>query len=384
MKKTDISIMEELLAEIDNDNLVVYLGNGVGLEDSVEKRVILFTHKVERAGAPCVLVDMARVYIDMGYQVFIISHEDGEYSNDIINAGINYIYYEKYPEDLEWLKKIGEVFPTIVINTLLLIYIAEFLVPFSKQILWWIHEAEMVIENWADVLMKMPKTPVLKILAASPLIQKNLKDYAGLDSELLNFYVEDAPCQKVSQKKDVINIFNVGNINGNKGQDVLAKAYDLLDDETKAKSNLFFLTCNDYVKKELALSILDYVDTHENVHIMEGMPKEELYEVYEEMDIIVVASYYESTSAVAVEGMMKERLCICTETCGVCKYLEDGKSALMFKRGDAVGLSKVLHKAINHYDEFESMRKNGRAIYEQVYTKEIFKQKLQEIMKNKL
>ena len=262
--------MEELLAEIDNDNLVVYLGNGVGLEDSVEKRVILFTHKVERAGAPCVLVDMARVYIDMGYQVFIISHEDGEYSNDIINAGINYIYYERYPEDLEWLKKIGEVFPVIVINTLLLIYIAEFLVPFSKQILWWIHEAEMVIENWADVLTKMPKTPVLKILAASPLIQKNLKDYAGLDSELLNFYVEDAPCQKVLQKKDVINIFNVGNINGNKGQDVLAKAYDLLDDETKAKSNLFFLTCNDYVKKELALSILDYVDTHENVHICNG------------------------------------------------------------------------------------------------------------------
>ena len=67
-----------------------------------------------------------------------------------------------------------------------------------------------------------------------------------------------------------------------------------------------------------------------------------------------------------------------------CKYLEDGKSALMFKRGDAVGLSKVLHKAINHYDEFESMRKNGRAIYEQVYTKEIFKQKLQELMENKL
>ena len=45
----------------------------------------------------------------------------------------------------------------------------------------------------------------------------------------------------------------------------------------------------------------------------------------------------------------------------------------MFKRGDAVGLSKVLHKAINHYDEYESMRKKERSIFEQVYTKEIFK-----------
>ena len=384
MKQTDISIMEELLAKIDNDNLFVYLGNGVSLEDSVEKRVVLFTHKVERAGAPCVLLDMARVYRELGYQVFLISHEDGEFSNDIINAGINYIYYEKYPDDLEWLKIIGEVFPTIVMNTILLIYIVEFLAPFAEKILWWIHEAEMVIEGWSDVLMKMPKPPALKILAASPLIQKNLRDYAGIESELLNFYVEDVPCKSVSCKKDVINIFNVGNINGNKGQDVLAKAYDLLDDETKAKSQLFFCTCNDYVKKELALSILDYVDAHENVHIMEGMPKDELYEVYEEMDIIVVASYYESTSAVAVEGMMKERLCICTETCGVCEYLEDGQSVLMFKRGDVVGPSKVLHKAINHYDELENMKKNGRVIYEQVYTKEIFRKKLQELMQDEL
>ena len=52
MNRTDISIREEVLAEIDNDNLVVYLGNGVSLEDSVEKRVILFKHKVERACEP--------------------------------------------------------------------------------------------------------------------------------------------------------------------------------------------------------------------------------------------------------------------------------------------------------------------------------------------
>lgn len=56
----------------------------------------------------------------------------------------------------------------------------------------------------------------------------------------------------------------------------------------------------------------------------------------------------------------------------------------MFGHGDAVGLSKALHKAINRYEEFENVRKKGRAIYEQVYTKEIFRQKLQELMNNKL
>lgn len=380
MEKTKITNLEELIKALDNDKLVMYLGNGVNLNDNAEKRIVLFTHESKRAGAPCVLLDMAKVYVELGYCTFIVSHEDTDFSAEYAAAGVNFIYYEKHLEDIQWLEKVAEVFPTIVVNTLLLIHLVEFYIPFANEILWWIHEAEWVIEEWAEPIKKISGISNLRILSASPLIQRNLRDYAGVETELLNFYVEDVPC-KEHQKRDVVNIINVGNINGNKGQDVLAKAYDMLDDITKAKSQLFFCVCNDQVKKELALWVLDFVDAHENVYIMEGMPKEELYELYEQMDIIVVASHYESTSAVAVEGLMKERLCICTETCGVCDYLEDGENVFKFQRANVVGLRDVLYKAINHYDDYENIRKKGRTVYEGVYTKEVFTKRIKEIMK---
>ena len=379
MEKTKITNLEELINELDNDKLVMYLGNGVNLSDNAEKRIILFTHESKRAGAPCVLLDMAKVFVELGYCTFIVSHEETDFSAEYVTAGVNYICYDNYSEDLLWLKKVAEVFSTIIVNTLLLIPLVKKLMPIANEILWWMHEAEWVIKEWAEPIKEISGTSNLRILSASPLIQRNLLDYAGAESELLNFYVEDVPC-KAYQKRDIVNIINVGNINGNKGQDILAKAYDMLDEATRAKSQLFFCVCNDQVEKELALWVLDFVDRHENVYIMEGMPKEELYELYEQMDIIVVASHYESTSAVAVEGLMKERLCICTENCGVCDYLKDGEDVFMFQRGNVVGLRDALNKAINHYDDYENIRKKGRAVYEQVYTKDVFTKRIKVIM----
>ena len=155
----------------------------------------------------------------------------------------------------------------------------------------------------------------------------------------------------------------------------------MLDEGIKAKFDLYFCGENQRYHENLLLEILDFVDANENVHLLEGMPKEELYEMYDEMDIVLVASYYESTSAVAVEGLMKGKLCICTETCGVCEYLENGENAFMFKRGDAISLAQVLAKAINNYDELEYIRKNGRMVYEKIYTKEVFQEALIEVLK---
>ena len=118
----------------------------------------------------------------------------------------------------------------------------------------------------------------------------------------------------------------------------------------------------------------------ENVHMLEGMSKTELYNVYDYMHIVVVASYYESTYAVAVEGLMKEKLCICTESCGVCRYLKDGENVLMFKRGDSDSLARALEKAIMHYDDLEYIRKSGRLVYENIYTKAVFKNRLKELL----
>lgn len=375
--------VQKLIETIDNEELMLYVGDGVDMEASADKSIALFTHELKRSGAPSVLFDMSKVLLEMGYSVFLIADEDGELLEEFVEQGVNVILYTKLTTDPRWLIKIAEVFPDILVNTMVSMHIVNFLAPYAQRLYWWIHEAEIAIEHWAEKAKEVPRVPALRLLAASPLIQKNLKQYWNMDSKLLNFYIEDVPAVDVP-KGDKINIINVGDVNGNKGQEILARAFAKLNDETKAKCDLYFCGDNQRYNETILLEILDFVDANENVHMLEGMPKTELYEVYDEVDIVVVSSYYESTSAVAVEGLMKGKLCICTETCGVCEYLKDGENVFTFKRGDADSLCKALDKAINQYDSFKEVRENGRRVFEQVYTKNVFKKHLEELLEGTL
>ena len=373
--------VQRVIEEIDGEKLILYVGNAVDMEDDASKRIALFTHELKRSGAPSVLFDMSKVLLEMGYVVFLIADEDGELLEEFVECGINVVLYKELTNDPNWILKIAEVFPNILVNTMVSLHLAKFLAPYAQKLYWWIHEAEVGIINWAERVKEVPRVPALRLLAASPLIQKNIRDYWGMDSVLLNFYVEDVPAIKV-EKNEKINIINIGDVNGNKGQDIIKNAFEMLDDDTKAKCDLYFCGDNQRFNEEILLEILDFVDANENVHMLEGMPKNELYDVYDEVDIVVVASYYESTSAVVVEGLMKEKLCICTETCGVCEYLTDGENVYTFKRGDAESLKTVMEKAIEQYSSLEHIRKNGRKVYEQVYTKEVFKKNLEKILES--
>lgn len=371
--------IQRIIEEIDHNDLMLYVGCGVDMEAVADKRIVLFTHELKRSGAPSVLLDMAKVLLELGYTVFLVSDEDGELLEEFVAAGVSVILYGKLTKNPNWLIQIAKVFPSVLINTMVSVHLVKFLAPYAQKLYWWIHEAEIGIIKWADEIKSVPMVPSLKILSASPQIKRNIKLYWHIESELLNFYVEDAPAteQKIKGK---LNLLNVGDMNGNKGQDILVDAFELLSDEAKDKCDLYFCSSMERYNEQVLIKVLDYVDSKENVHILENMPKAELYNLYDEIDVVVVASNYESTSAITVEGMMKQKLCVCTETCGVCEYLCDGESVFTFKRRNAASLAQVLEKVILNYDSLEEVRKNGRKIYEQVYTKEVFRKRLVELL----
>lgn len=373
--------VQKIIKELDQEELILYVGKNVTMEKAADKRIILFTHELKRSGAPSVLLDMSKVLLEIGYSVFLMADEADELLGEFVELGVNVIVYEQFAEDSKWLLKVVEVFPVILVNTMVSAYLVKFLAPYAGKLYWWIHESEIGIINWREEVRTIPCVPSLKILAASPQIKRNIKLYWHRDSELLNFYVEDIP--SVERKRDgKLNLLNVGDMNGNKGQDVLIDAFDMLSDEAKEKCDLYFCGDNKRYNEQILIKVLDYVDSHDNVHMLEGMPKMELYNLYDEIDIIIVASHYESTSAIAVEGLMKEKLCICTETCGVCEYLQNGENVFTFKRRDAKSLARVLENAILNYDSMDKVRRSGRKVFEQVYSKEVFRERLLDILEH--
>lgn len=374
--------IQRIIEEIDRDELILYVGNNVSMDMVADKRIALFSHELKRSGAPSVLLDMSKVLLELGYSVFLVTDEEGELLEEFVEHGVNVIVYANYTEDPRWLMKVAEMFPDILVNTMVMGYLVKFLVPHAQKLYWWIHESEIGIVKYAKEINSITMTPALRILAASPQIKRNIKLYWHLESELLNFYVDDVPA-KERNRDGKLYLLNVGDMNGNKGQDILVDAFEMLSDEAKAKSELYFCGDNQRYNEQILIKVLDYVDANENVHILEGMPKAELYGLYDEIDIIIVASHYESTSAIAVEGLMKGKMCVCTETCGVCEYLQDGENVFTFKRRNAKSLAEVLEKVIMQFDCFDEVRQNGRKVYEQVYTKEVFRKRLGEILGKK-
>lgn len=371
--------VEDLINIIDQDNLLMYVGNGVSLYDNVDKRIVLFAHELERSEALNTLRNMAKVLVENNYVVFLVAKNAGELIEEFIDLGVSVILYDKITDDAQWLIKITQVFPQIIINSIVFIDFLIFLAPYSQKIYWWIHESEKTIENWREKAKEIPDVPALCIWAASPLIQKKIREYWKWESELLNIYIEDVPVAYI-ENRDKIRLINIGDVNGNRGQEVLIKAFEKLDEETKTKCELYFCVENKKYNEELLLEVLDYVDAKENVYILEGMSKTELYEIYDQMHIVVDASWYESVSVDVIEGLMKEKLCICTENGGVCEYLNDGENVFTFQQGDIEKLKEILENTINRYYDLEKLRKNGRKVYENVYTKEIFSKRLLELM----
>lgn len=54
-------------------------------------------------------------------------------------------------------------------------------------------------------------------------------------------------------------------------------------------------------------SIVRLTVRYDNVKLLDSMPQDDIYRIYDNSSVVVVPSIYEPTSAVAVEGLMKKR-----------------------------------------------------------------------------
>lgn len=69
--------------------------------------------------------------------------------------------------------------------------------------------------------------------------------------------------------------------------------------------------------------------------------RQEMKELYQNIDVVVCASLEESLSMTIVEGMMNEKICITTDATGIAKYVEHGVNGLVCKANNPTDLKIV-------------------------------------------
>lgn len=373
----------EIIANIlDKDNLTIYLGNKVGIDDKISKSVLVVTHEFTRTGAPTMLLEMAKSLIDLGVSVWCLCDKEDVLIAEYIESGVNVVIYEEYKRDSVWINKIRKLFDLWFFNTLLLFDVFEYVNNGSQNVVLWVHENEHEFKLLENKIKNFKTGLNSKILAAGPYVKKLIKKYMGLDAEILNFGLEDVGLSNKIRKKDEKVVFlQVGVINGNKGQGLLADAVELLDKEILHKSE-FILCGNRQNANGTELFKIDRaMSKYNNFLLVPGLERSELYNLYNQIDAVIVPSKEETTSAIMVEAMMKGIVGICSDGCGVTNYMEDGKNGFIFETSNAEELARKITYVVENIDKLNNVKRESRKVYEDIFSMNTLKKNITELLK---
>lgn len=363
---------------MDTEKIRIHIRGGVILKEEAEQPVLLLSHNLSATGAPIALLDMAKILKKNGYQIFVIALLSGDALEEYLNIDSVVLVCADRNIDTNWLKRSAELFPVIVINTLALAPLVSLLVPVGKRLFWWIHESDYFFRG--SRYDYIPESPSLSILAASPKASRLIFEHMGRNADIVNVMVEDRHRRDERPKKDRrIHFLWVGFINSNKMPETFVQAILELPEAYRERADFTF--CGDGVDTARKGLLQDCADAFPDIFYIPFLPHHQLIGLMSEMDVVVVCSKEETTSLVAVEGLMLEKIVICSDGCGIAEYLSDGTDAFIFPAGEHVRLGQKIELVIDHYDELTELRKAGRAIYERNYTEAIFEKKVLQLLK---
>ncbi len=373
--------VKEYIDRIDREDLCIHINSGELLEEECFRSVLLISHELTRTGAPLQLLQLTDVLIELGYKPFVYSISGGNAEEDFISRGVVTICGTGNTDNADWVIGLADFFDTIFINTLILASYVRLLAPRAKRTFWWIHESSFVFDK--VYCGEIPDTPSFSILAASHVVSEHVKHYLDRDALLLNVSVNDYGRSVPGIKKDHEKIVFLwaGVIYYVKALDVLLEA--ILDLEAEYMSRIeFWIIGRSSQENEYTGLAEKFAESFSNVFFWETVPHDDLMRLMDEADSVVVTSLEETTSMMAVEGMMKSKIVICSDGCGVTRYITDKNNGLIFKTGDHEGLSRKIKYVVDNYDDLDDMRCRARKVYDMNYSSVIFKKSLSCILEN--
>lgn len=364
--------------------------------------ILLVSHELSRTGAPIVVLDTAKVLVKQGFFVVVISTKDGELLDEFLSIGVpvvvmpeikctQYLHNEVdlFTKTLDLDEFVNSFNITFFVTATLYNFVRRYYNS-NNKIIWWIHEGS---ESYNILGKKMPKTITKNVTvltggqySADQLNKLNFKYYP----KVLNYGVYDEKKHQQKEKKennDKVKFLIAGTIGVRKGQLVLLEAIKLLPDDINNNSEFIFIGDpyeNDRTGEEIKKIIYEYSLDNKNVKLLKSMDRKSLYKMYGDIDVLVVASIDDPMPVVATENFMLGNICLCSDCTGTSYYITDKKNGFVFKSGDVEELSKKIEYIVSHKKELDTIKQNGRKIFENYFEMSIFSKNILKIVKDRL
>lgn len=356
--------------------------NYYGIVENAYPRVAIITTDLEYSGAALAAIHMADAFKDNQYNVTVMAPNiEHSFLEDMLQKGYQFVQYRNLQyadyEEIEFIKD----YDLIVVNTFPMIKIAVMLSKYKRVILW-MHESEGLFVNIKDEFEEIEETDFgnIDIYAVSGRSRAIFNQYfSGVPVKLLPLGISDADIANETEKKEKKVIFAIiGAIYPLKSQGVFVQAIKKIREIQKQKAEFWIV--GDTVDAAYFKTVQEAIGEDNSVKLLGVKNREEMLQIYQQLDVVVCASLEECLPSVIIEGMMHGKICITTETTGVADYIIDGKNGFICPTQDVDFLHNRLSFVIDNIEQLDDMRIAARNTYVENFSVEAFRERIKNII----
>lgn len=343
-----------------------------------EKEILLVNFEMSYTGSPRALLNLALCLRELGYEPSVWTLNEGPFQKEFGDIGIE-VKAIRYPGDIgSEMENVLKEYGLIIANTVFCASFASYAGKFTKTVLY-IMEAGNLQQLVQDCCLNADDiVNASHLLCVSKYAKKCIQAaYPIKRIKILHNYIEPWNGERRIKKRDEIIRFVVsGTIEHRKGQDVAERAFLSLPEKMQEKSELHFVgpapKWSLEYQDELHAMQTKHVKFHEEIR-----DRDELFRLYDEMDVVIVASRDESCSLVALEAAMLGKAILMTENTGA-KYIVD--KVCILPTGNSAVLARNMMKCIREPEILLRLGKHNHDRYLKMGTKNIFMKKLKKVM----
>lgn len=348
------------------------------------KNVLIFSHALTSTGAQNVQLPLVEVLISKSYNVTVVSKNDGPLRGKLLSIGASVILMDDYcaenPKFIELIKWSD----LVIVNTMWLYYVIQEIdklvihnIVKEINVKWWIHEYGAIhnIEN--KEFERLISLPYVSVYSVSDWLVRKLQKHCGIRKAFINFMfgiMDYCKIEKTKINNEIMTFTIIGYIGKLKGHDVFIDMVKKLPAEYRQKSRFLIVGPG-----ELTDSQKQDVENIPQIIVTGEIPNEDIYKVYNESDVIVSCSREDSMSVVVLEGFMNRKPAIVSDEVGAADFITDGVEGFIVKSEDVEGFVQKVMWMINHRQECKHMGIMARNIYENTFTIDKFKERVDKI-----
>lgn len=339
--------------------------------------ILVATHDLSLSGAPLNLYDLCKILKSNGYFVVVCAPAEGPLKDMYLEADIPVIVDALLLSQNDMVHRFARNFDFLICNTIVTW-------PIVKQMqdavptLWWLQEGQSIqaFTNDNDCIQTIREARI--IIGLSDYALSYIREYNPNAIKIYNtcfdIYEPEPGGIKKSPGVGKLIVSLIGSIEKRKGQDILIKALEYLDEDLLEKLEIRLI--GRYQDHHFAKKIKRMAGKINAVRFFGEVSRTQCQELIKETDVLVNASRDEPFSVALVEGFCLAKPCIMSEKTGIAELVTDGANGFIFRHEDAEHLAEKIHIALNNTDKLKAIGQEARNTYDKFLSVEKFERNI--------